>query len=153
MEKIESFKLDHLTLKSGLYVSRRDSKNGMDTTTFDLRTINPYIDPFMKGAAIHTFEHLGATFFRNGTKSEDVIYFGPMGCKTGFYLVMFGKLEPEDIYEDVLALCEFVINFKGEIPGNKKEECGNYLYHNLELAKEIAKKYKLELTTNKRLKY
>ncbi|MBQ0098968.1 MAG: S-ribosylhomocysteine lyase, partial [Firmicutes bacterium] len=90
MEKIESFKINHLTLKSGLYVSRKDYNNGTYATTFVIRLITPYKDEFPNMPELHTIEHLGATFLRNAERKDDIIYFGPMGCQTGFYLVMFG---------------------------------------------------------------
>ncbi len=153
MEKIESFKINHLTLKSGLYVSRKDVKDNVKTTTFDIRLITPYVDEFPNISALHTIEHLGATYLRNGDKKGDIVYFGPMGCQTGFYLVMFGDLKSSDIYQTIIDMLDFIIAFNGEIPGATKIECGNYLSHDLEGAKNIIKKYKKDLEKYKRLNY
>lgn len=145
MEKIESFRIDHLNLFPGIYVSRRDSKDGVDVTTFDLRMTSPNREPVMDTAAIHTIEHLGATFLRNSEAADDVIYFGPMGCRTGCYLVMFGKLDSESVYDIVCRMCDHIIGFDGEIPGAEAEECGNYLDQNLAMAKYYTKRYREEL--------
>lgn len=153
MEKIESFKINHLTLKQGLYVSRRDSCGDCAVTTFDLRITVPNLEPVIDMPALHTIEHLCATFLRNSQQKEKVIYFGPMGCRTGCYLVMFGKLYPQDIYALVTDMCDFVIGFEGAVPGATPEECGNYSEQNLEMAKYYIKKYKKELTENKRFEY
>jgi len=102
--------------------------------------------------ALHTIEHLGATFFRNGKIKEDVVYFGPMGCRTGFYLVLFGDLSPEDVYGEVLAMCDFILSFEGEIPGASPAECGNYSEQNLSMAKYYIARYKKELE-EKRFSY
>ena len=109
MEKIESFKVNHLTLESGIYVSRVDRNNGVTVTTFDLRVTRPNREPVIDMPALHTLEHLGATYFRNSDIADKVVYFGPMGCRTGFYLLLFGEWTSEDIYERVLAFCDFVI--------------------------------------------
>ncbi len=153
MEKIESFKIDHLTLKKGLYVSRIDEKNGTFVTTFDLRITEPNREPVVDMPALHTIEHLGATFLRNSKYSGDIVYFGPMGCRTGCYLVMFGKLTSEDVYEPVLELCDFVLSFEGEIPGASAVECGNYSEQSLPMAKYYIKKYKDSLISEKNLEY
>ena len=153
MEKIESFKIDHLNLFSGVYVSRIDEFNGATATTFDLRFTAPNREQPMDFPAIHTLEHLGATYFRNSKIKDQVIYFGPMGCRTGFYLVLFGKWNSENIFEDIISMLKFVISFEGEIPGAKPEECGNYSEQDLEKAKIYAKKYLDDLQTYKRLKY
>jgi len=152
MKKIESFTVDHLNLYPGIYVSRKD-KNIEVITTFDLRMIAPNREPVMDVPAIHTIEHLGATYLRNSEQKDKIIYFGPMGCRTGFYLVVFGDLLSEDVYELLLNLCDFIINFNGEIPGAKPEECGNYSEQNLNMAKYYIKKYKEELVNNKRFLY
>lgn len=152
MDKIESFKVNHLILKSGLYVSRKDTKNGVTVTTFDLRVTAPNAEPPMDVPAIHTIEHLGATYLRNSIFKDDVVYFGPMGCRTGFYLLLFGDRKSEEIYSLVCDLCEFIIDFDGEIPGATAKECGNYLDQNLPNAKFYAKKYLNELR-NKRFYY
>lgn len=153
MERIESFKINHLTLKSGLYVSRKDYNEKITATTFDIRLITPYKDEFPSVQALHTIEHLGATFLRNGEKKSDIIYFGPMGCQTGFYLVMFGDLISKDVYKLVIDMCDFILGFSGEIPGATKVECGNYLSHDLIGAKNVIEKYKTELEKYKRLEY
>ena len=153
MDKITSFTIDHLNLQSGLYVSRRDQKGDCTVTTFDLRITAPNREPVIDMPALHTIEHLGATFLRNCEIKEDVVYFGPMGCRTGCYLVMFGELSSEDVYEWVIKLCDFILSFEGEIPGAKPEECGNYSEQNLAMAKYYIEKYKNELTENKRFEY
>jgi len=153
MEKIASFTVNHLNLYPGLYVSRRDSRNECVVTTFDIRVTAPNREPVMDMPAIHTIEHLGATYLRNSDKKEDIVYFGPMGCRTGFYLVMFGNLESEDVVSLVESMCDFIIAFNGDIPGAAPEECGNYSEQNLSMAKYYIKKYKDELVTKKRFVY
>lgn len=153
MEKIASFTINHLKLLPGLYVSRRDEKNGICITSFDMRITAPNREPVIDMAALHTIEHLAATYLRNGEVKNEVVYFGPMGCRTGCYLVMFGKLKPEDIYDTVLNMCDFIINFEGEIPGSTAKECGNFLEQNLNMAKYYIKKYKYELEKFKRFNY
>ena len=152
LKKIESFTVDHLNLYPGIYVSRKD-KNIDTITTFDLRMTAPNREPVMDVPAIHTIEHLGATFLRNSNQKEKIIYFGPMGCRTGFYLLMFGNLESKDVYDLIISMCDFVLTFEGEIPGAKPEECGNYSEQNLNMAKFYIKKYKEELVNNKRFNY
>ena len=153
METIASFKIDHLKLGSGLYVSRRDKRDNVIITTFDMRITAPNREPVIDIPAFHTIEHLGATFLRNSNIKEDVVYFGPMGCRTGCYLVMFGDLNSEDVYDLVLSMCDFIIAFDGDIPGAAPEQCGNYSEQNLNMAKYYIEKYKKELTENKRFKY
>lgn len=153
MKKIESFTVDHLNLFAGLYVSRKDRKNGVCVTSFDMRITAPNREPVIDMPALHTIEHLGATYLRNSERSDEIVYFGPMGCRTGCYLVMFGDLKSEDVYELVLNLCDFIINFEGDIPGARPEECGNYSEQNLNMAKHYIKLYKKELTQNKRFSY
>ena len=153
MDKITSFTIDHLNLQLGLYVSRRDRKGDCTVTTFDLRITAPNREPVIDMPALHTIEHLGAAFLRNCEIKDDVVYFGPMGCRTGCYLVMFGELSSEDVYEWVIKLCDFILSFEGEIPGAKPEECGNYSEQNLSIAKYYIAKYKKELTENKRFEY
>lgn len=152
LKKIESFTVDHLNLYPGIYVSRKD-KNIDTITTFDLRMTAPNREPVMDVPAIHTIEHLGATFLRNSNQKEKVIYFGPMGCRTGFYLLMFGNLESKGVYDLIISMCDFVLAFEGEIPGAKPEECGNYSEQNLNMAKFYIKKYKEELVNIKRFNY
>ena len=153
MNKIESFKINHLTLESGLYVSRRDQKDGVVVTTFDLRITAPNREPVIDVPALHTIEHLCATYLRNSDRSEDIVYFGPMGCRTGCYLVMFGDLKSQDVYDLVIAMCDFVIDFDGDIPGASPIECGNYSEQNLNMAKYYTAKYKKALVENKNFEY
>ena len=145
MEKIESFKVNHLLLKAGIYVSRIDSFNGQLVTTFDLRFISPNREPVIDNPALHTIEHLGATYLRNSSIKDQVIYFGPMGCRTGFYLVLFGKWTSEDIEGEILKMCDFILDFNSQIPGAPAKECSNYLEHNLNTAKIYVYRYRKEL--------
>ncbi|MBQ2933325.1 MAG: S-ribosylhomocysteine lyase [Clostridia bacterium] len=153
MNKIESFKINHLNLYPGIYVSRRDQKNDVVVTTFDLRITAPNREPVIDVPALHTIEHLCATFLRNSAQKDDVVYFGPMGCRTGCYLVMFGDLKSQDVYDLVIEMCDFVINFEGDIPGASPIECGNYSEQNLNMAKYYIKKYKKDLQENKNFEY
>jgi len=153
MNKIESFQINHLTLESGLYVSRRDQKDGVTVTTFDLRITAPNREPVIDMPALHTIEHLCATYLRNSDQKDNVVYFGPMGCRTGCYLVMFGDLKSQDVYDLVNQMCDFVINFDGEIPGASPVECGNYSEQNLNMAKYYIAKYKKALINNKKFEY
>ncbi len=144
MERIASFSVDHNVLEPGVYTSRSDAdpSSGCITTTFDLRMTAPNREPVMDTAAVHALEHLGATFLRNNEEWKDkVIYFGPMGCRTGFYLVVFGEYAPEDVAPLVTQLFKFAASFEGEIPGAKPEECGNYHDSDLAQAKWWAKRY------------
>lgn len=141
MEKIASFTVDHTRLQSGLYLSRVDERDGVAVTTFDLRFTAPNREPVMDMAALHTIEHLGATYLRNCPRKDDVVYFGPMGCRTGCYLLVFGRPTPEEIAPLVKDMCEFVVNYEGEIPGAKAAECGNYLEQNLAMAKFYTARY------------
>ena len=142
MERIASFTINHLTLESGLYVSRRDKRGDCVVTTFDLRMTVPNREPVIDVPALHSIEHLAATFLRNSARKDEVIYFGPMGCRTGCYLVMFGELESEDVLALVSDMCDFIIGFEGEIPGASAIECGNYLEQNLNMAKFYIERYK-----------
>ena len=153
MDRIESFKIDHFNLDQGLYVSRKDTKNGVTVTTFDIRITSPNKEPVVDMPALHTIEHLGATYLRNSESKQDIVYFGPMGCRTGCYLLMFGDLKSEDIYELIVNMCDFILEFDGEIPGAKAEQCGNYLEQNLETAKFYISKYKTALVQNKQFAY
>ncbi|OUP11173.1 S-ribosylhomocysteine lyase [Collinsella sp. An2] len=144
MEKIASFTVNHLVLKPGVYVSRIDTDpaTGAQVTTFDLRLTEPNHEPVMNTAECHTIEHLGATFLRNHPDwASRVVYFGPMGCRTGFYLVVFGQVSSQEILPLVRELFAFVRDFEGEIPGARPEECGNYLDQNLPMAKWLAARY------------
>ena len=144
MEKIASFTIDHLRLVPGIYVSRKDAdpvKGGV-VTTFDLRMTAPNREPVINNAPLHAIEHLGATFLRNDEEWKDrVLYFGPMGCRTGFYLLLFGDLEPADIADLVRRMFEFMAAFEGEIPGARPEECGNWHDADLVGAKWWADRY------------
>lgn len=149
MEKIASFTIDHIKLQPGIYVSRKD-KVGMETlTTFDLRMTSPNEEPVMNTAEMHTIEHLAATFLRNHLNwKERVIYFGPMGCRTGFYLILAGDLESRDIIPLMQEMYQFIANFEGEVPGASAKDCGNYLDMNLPMARFLARKYLTEILDN-----
>ena len=139
MEKITSFTVNHLKLVPGVYVSRRDIAGDNHVTTFDIRMTRPNYEPVMNTAEIHTIEHLGATFLRNHRVYKDkVLYFGPMGCRTGFYLLLVGDYESADIVPLLQEMFLFIRDFEGEIPGSRREECGNYKEHDLKGAKETA---------------
>ena len=142
MEKITSFTIDHILLQPGLYVSRKDKVGNETVTTFDLRITNPNEEPVMNTAEIHAMEHLGATFLRNDPQWKDrVLYFGPMGCRTVFYLLLAGDLESEQIVPLVKSCFEFIRDFRGEIPGASAKDCGNYLDMNLPMANYWGKRY------------
>ncbi len=153
MEKIESFKIDHLRLLPGLYVSRKDTKGDCTVTTFDMRITAPNREPVIDMPALHTIEHLGATYLRNSDKKDEIVYFGPMGCRTGFYLLIFGSRKPEDIFKTIIGMCDFILNFEGEIPGACPAECGNFSEQNLEMAKYYIRKYRKILYEEKRFVY
>ena len=142
MEKITSFTINHLLLQPGVYVSRKDPVGGTTVTTFDLRLTSPNKEPVMNTAEVHAIEHLGATFLRNHPVwSSKVLYFGPMGCRTGFYLLLSGDYESKDIVSLMIEMWEFIRDYEGEIPGASPRDCGNYLDMNLPMAKYLAKKY------------
>ena len=142
MEKITSFTINHLLLHPGVYVSRKDPVGGTIVTTFDLRMTSPNEEPVMNTAEVHAIEHLGATFLRNHKEwSPKVLYFGPMGCRTGFYLLLSGDYESKDIIPLMIEMWEFIRDYEGEIPGASPRDCGNYLDMNLPMAKYLAKKY------------
>lgn len=142
MEKIASFTVDHIRLKPGLYVSREDSIGLERITTFDLRVTSPNDEPVMNTAEVHTIEHLAATYLRNEPGWKDrVIYFGPMGCRTGFYLILAGDLSSRDVIELVTECFSFIRDYEGDIPGASAMDCGNYLDMNLPMAKYWAAKY------------
>ena len=153
MDRIASFTINHFKLEPGLYVSRRDQRGDTVITTFDMRITAPNKEPVVDMPALHTIEHLAATYLRNSDRKEDIVYFGPMGCRTGCYLVMFGDLNPEDIFDLIVDVCDFIIGFEGEIPGAVAEQCGNYLEQNLNMAKFYIAKYKKALVENKRFVY
>lgn len=153
METIESFKINHLNLFAGLYVSRKDKFENVTITTFDMRITAPNREPVIDMPALHTIEHLGATYLRNCNIKNQVVYFGPMGCRTGCYIVLQGDLSSKDIFETVVNMCDFIINFEGEIPGATPIQCGNYSEQNLNMAKYYISKYKDEIVNHKRFIY
>lgn len=142
MEKISSFTIDHIKLQPGIYVSRKDNVGNSVITTFDLRMTSPNEEPVMNTAEMHTIEHLAATFLRNHKDYQDkVIYFGPMGCRTGFYLLLSGDYSSGDIVPLMTEMYEFIRDFKDEVPGASAKDCGNYLDMNLGMANYLAKRY------------
>jgi S-ribosylhomocysteine lyase len=142
MEKIASFTIDHIKLQPGIYVSRKDFVGREVITTFDLRMTSPNEEPVMNTAEVHTIEHLGATFLRNHKDfSDKVIYFGPMGCRTGFYLLLAGDYESKDIVPLITEMFIFIRDFHDEVPGASAKDCGNYLDMNLNMANWLADKY------------
>ena len=149
MEKIASFTVNHLTLLPGIYVSRQDTVGETKVTTFDLRMTSPNEEPVMNTAEMHTIEHLAATFLRNHADwKERVIYFGPMGCRTGFYLILAGDLTSHDIVPLMQEMYQFIADFEDEIPGASAKDCGNYLDMNLPMAKFLAQKYLSDTLNN-----
>lgn len=142
MKKIASFTIDHIKLQPGVYVSRKDTVGAEIITTFDLRMTSPNEEPVMNTAEMHTIEHLAATFLRNhpdyGAKT---IYFGPMGCRTGFYLLLAGDYTSRDVTGLITAMFEFIRDFKGDVPGASAKDCGNYLDMNLGMANYLADRY------------
>ena len=149
MEKIASFTIDHILLQPGVYVSRKDKIGAETVTTFDLRMTSPNEEPVMNTAEMHTIEHLAATFLRNHPDWKDrTIYFGPMGCRTGFYLLLAGDLESREIVELMVEMFTFIRDFEGDVPGASAKDCGNYLDMNLPMAKYLAKKYLEEVLTD-----
>lgn len=149
MEKIASFTIDHIKLQPGIYVSRKDHIGTETLTTFDLRMTSPNEEPVMNTAEMHTIEHLAATFLRNHADwKERVVYFGPMGCRTGFYLILVGDLESRDIVPLMQEMYQFIAKFEGEVPGASAKDCGNYLDMNLPMAKFLARKYLTEILDN-----
>ncbi len=146
MEKVSSFLINHNILLRGIYVSRKDFVGNETITTFDIRMKEPNREPVMSTKAMHTIEHLGATFLRNHHSfAEKIIYFGPMGCRTGFYLILKGDLISEDILPIMREMFEFVSNFDEKIPGSKPQDCGNALDHDLSAANKEAKKFLQEI--------
>lgn len=142
MEKITSFTIDHIKLKPGLYVSRKDRIGNETVTTFDLRLTSPNDEPVMNTAEVHTIEHLAATYLRNDPRWKDkVLYFGPMGCRTGFYLLLAGEYSSGEILPLVKSCFDFIAEFSGEIPGASAMDCGNYLDMNLPMARYWGRRY------------
>ncbi len=156
MEKITSFTIDHIRLQPGLYVSRKDAVGTETLTTFDLRLTSPNEEPVMNTAEVHTIEHLAATFLRNDPVWKDrILYFGPMGCRTGFYLLLAGDLSSRDVLPLVTDCFRFIRDYRGEVPGASPKDCGNYLDMNLSMANYWGKRYAalLETITPDRLTY
>ena len=156
MEKITSFTIDHIKLQPGVYVSRKDAVGSETVTTFDLRLTSPNEEPVMNTAEIHTMEHLAATYLRNEPQwKEQVLYFGPMGCRTGFYLLLWGDRSSHEVLPLVRDCFAFIRDFRGEVPGASAKDCGNYLDMNLPMANYWGAKYAalLENITEDRLVY
>lgn len=146
MKKIASFEIDHIKLIPGLYVSRKDSVGNEIITTFDIRMTSPNDEPVMNTAEMHTIEHLAATFLRNHeVYGSRIIYFGPMGCRTGFYLLMNGDYESKDIVPLMVEMFTFIRDYKDEVPGACAKDCGNYLDMNLPMTNYLADKYLKEV--------
>ncbi len=157
MDKITSFTINHLKLLPGIYVSRKDKAGDAVITTFDIRMTRPNFEPVMNTAEVHTIEHLGATFLRNDPEwRERVLYFGPMGCRTGFYLLLAGDCESRDIVPLIEKMFRFISEWDGPVPGAAARDCGNYLDMNLPMAQFYARKFLREVMddlTEERLKY
>ncbi|MBQ5917470.1 MAG: S-ribosylhomocysteine lyase [Lachnospiraceae bacterium] len=149
MEKIASFTIDHLKLLPGIYVSRKDNVGDSVVTTFDIRVTRPNFEPVMNTAEIHTIEHLAATFLRNHKEyGSKTVYFGPMGCRTGFYLLLAGDYKSQDIVELIREMFVFIRDYHDEVPGASAKDCGNYLDMNLPMANFIANKFIVEVLDN-----
>ena len=149
MKKIASFTIDHIKLQPGIYVSRKDYLGEEVITTFDIRMTSPNEEPVMNTAELHAMEHLAATFLRNHSEfGPKVIYWGPMGCRTGFYLILAGSYESKDIVPLLKEMYTFMAEFEGEVPGAAAKDCGNYLDMNLPMAKYLSKKYLTEVLEN-----
>ena len=156
MEKITSFTIDHIKLQPDLYVSHKDSVGAETVTTFDLRLTSPNEEPVMNTAEVHTIEHLAATYLRNDPQWKDrVLYFGPMGCRTGFYLLLAGDYSSQDVLPLVLDCFRFIRDYRGGVPGASPKDCGNYLDMNLNMANFWGRRYAalLENITPDRLIY
>lgn len=142
MKKIPSFTIDHNQLLPGIYVSRKDNVGNDVVTTFDIRMKAPNREPALHPAALHTIEHLAATYLRNNEEWQDrIVYWGPMGCLTGNYLLMKGDMKSEEIVKLMIDTFEFVANYDGVVPGTEPQDCGNYLLHDLPMARYEAKQY------------
>lgn len=149
MEKIASFTINHLELYPGVYVSRKDNIGNSVVTTFDIRFTRPNFEPVMNTAEMHAIEHLAATYLRNhDTFGSKIVYFGPMGCRTGFYLLLNGDYASKDIVSLLTGLFQFIAEYEGEIPGASARDCGNYLDMNLPMAKYISKKFLNDVLLN-----
>jgi S-ribosylhomocysteine lyase len=146
MEKITSFTIDHIKLIPGVYVSRKDPVGNSLITTFDIRMTSPNDEPVMNTAEMHAIEHLAATYLRNHKEfGSKIIYFGPMGCRTGFYLLLAGDYESKDIVTLLTEMFEFIRDYKDEVPGASAKDCGNYLDMNLPMANYLANKFLKEV--------
>ncbi|WP_041177707.1 S-ribosylhomocysteine lyase [Borrelia duttonii] len=142
MNKISSFTIDHTKLQPGIYISRKDTFDNLTLTTVDIRMKTPNKEPVINNAEIHTIEHIGATLLRNNKVWGDkIIYFGPMGCRTGFYLILLGNYESKDLIDLISWLFNEITNFQGNVIGATEKECGNYQDHNLNMAKYESSKY------------
>lgn len=149
MEKIASFTIDHLKLLPGIYVSRKDKVGAEVVTTFDIRMTRPNFEPVMNTAEVHTIEHLAATFLRNDEEIKDkCVYFGPMGCRTGFYLILAGDYQSKDIVGLLRRMFEFIRDYRDEVPGASAHDCGNYLDMNLGMANYLAEKFLKDVIYN-----
>lgn len=149
MKKIASFTIDHIRLLPGIYVSRKDNVNGSVITTLDIRMTSPNDEPVMNTAEVHAIEHLGATFLRNHKDWQDrVIYFGPMGCRTGFYLLLAGDYTSRNIVPLIKEMYAFIASYDGEIPGASPKDCGNYLDMNLPMARFLARRFLTDVLTD-----
>lgn len=149
MEKIASFTINHLELLPGIYVSRKDNINGVVLTTFDIRMTRPNFEPVINTAELHAIEHLGATFLRNHSEyGNKIVYFGPMGCRTGLYLILSMDYTSKDVVGLVKEMFQFIADYNGEVPGASARDCGNYLDMNLPMAKYVAKKYLEDVLNN-----
>ena len=149
MKKITSSTIDHLKLVPGVYVSRKDPIGNEIITTFDLRMTSPNDEPVMNTAEMHAIEHLAATFLRNHEEyGPKIIYFGPMGCRTGFYLLLAGDYDSKDILPLMVELFQFIASFNDEVPGASAKDCGNYLDMNLPMARYLAQKYLKDVLLN-----
>ncbi len=149
MKPIASFTINHEALLPGVYVSRKDCWNGQTVTTFDIRMTAPNREPVMNTAEVHTIEHLAATFLRNHpVYGSRVLYFGPMGCRTGFYLLLTGDVSSEDIVPLMKELFTFMANYEGPVPGADARSCGNYLDMNLPMARLLSRRYRNEVLEN-----
>lgn len=142
MEKIASFTIDHIKLEPGVYVSRTDAVGNSCVTTFDIRMTAPNREPVMNTAEMHAMEHLGATFLRNHSEfGQKIVYFGPMGCRTGFYLLLAGEYNSRDVVPLLTQMFEFIRDFQGDVPGACPKDCGNYLDMNLPMANWLARRF------------
>ena len=142
MKKIPSFTIDHDRLLRGIYVSRKDNVGGETVTTFDIRMKEPNREPALHPGALHTIEHLAATYLRNDPEWKDrIVYWGPMGCLTGNYLLMRGNLTSRDILPLMIETFRFVAEYEGEVPGTQPRDCGNYLLHDLPMARWESRRY------------